>query len=235
MMAKTKNKIKILIAEDDPNLGFVVKDSLEGEGYEVTLSTDGIHGLQQFQKAKYDICILDIMMPRKDGFSLAKDIRNLDEEIPIVFLTAKSLKEDVIKGFMHGADDYVIKPFSIEELSMRIKAILKRTNSEKGGETNRNSFKIGQYQLDYLDLTLKGPSEERKLTRKEADVLKILSMNQNKLLTREILLNVVWGNDDYFSGRSMDVFISRLRKYLADDENVKISNIHGEGFRLEVR
>jgi DNA-binding response OmpR family regulator len=136
---------------------------------------------------------------------------------------------------MHGADDYVIKPFSIEELSMRIKAILKRTRPEKESVSNRDNFKIGKYQLDYSDLKLKGPVEERKLTRKEADVLKILSMNQNKLLTREILLNVVWGNDDYFSGRSMDVFISRLRKYLSDDENVKINNIHGEGFRLEVR
>ncbi|MBL4578673.1 MAG: response regulator transcription factor [Flavobacteriales bacterium] len=234
-MVKTKSKIKILIAEDDPNLGYVVKDSLETEGYAVTLCTDGINGIQQFQKAEYDICILDIMMPRKDGFSLAKDIRNLNEEMPIIFLTAKSLKEDVIKGFTHGADDYVIKPFSIEELSMRIKAILKRTKSEPNGESNRNNFKIGLYQLDYRDLKLQGPGEERKLTRKEADVLKMLSMNQNKLLTREILLNVVWGNDDYFSGRSMDVFISRLRKYLSEDENVKINNIHGEGFRLEVR
>jgi len=180
-MAKAKDKIKVLIAEDDPNLGFVVKDSLEGEGYEVTLCTDGINGIQQFQKASYDICILDIMMPKKDGFSLAKDIRNLNEDIPIVFLTAKSLKEDVIKGFMHGADDYVIKPFSIEELSMRIKAILKRTKSDKEGESNRNNFKIGLYKLDYLDLKLEGPGEERKLTRKEADVLKILSMNQNRV------------------------------------------------------
>ena len=234
-MTKAKEKIKILLAEDDPNLGFVVKDSLEGEGFEVTLCTDGIHGIQQFQKASYDICVLDIMMPRKDGFSLAKDIRKLDDDMPIVFLTAKSLKEDVIKGFMHGADDYVVKPFSIEELSHRIKAILRRTKSEGERESSRNNFKIGKYKLDYMDLKLEGPKEERKLTRKEADVLKMLSMNQNKLLTREILLNVVWGNDDYFSGRSMDVFISRLRKYLADDDNVKISNIHGEGFRLEVR
>ncbi|MBL4657689.1 MAG: response regulator transcription factor [Flavobacteriales bacterium] len=234
-MTKAKEKIKILLAEDDPNLGFVVKDSLEGEGFEVTLCTDGIHGIQQFQKASYDICVLDIMMPRKDGFSLAKDIRKLDDAMPIVFLTAKSLKEDVIKGFMHGADDYVVKPFSIEELSHRIKAILRRTKSEGERESSRNNFTIGKYKLDYMDLKLEGPKEERKLTRKEADVLKMLSMNQNKLLTREILLNVVWGNDDYFSGRSMDVFISRLRKYLADDDNVKISNIHGEGFRLEVR
>ena len=234
-MSKTQNKIKLLIAEDDPNLGFVIKDSLEGEGYDVTLCTDGIQGIQQFQKATYDMCLLDIMMPKKDGFSLARDIRNLDDNMPILFLTAKSLKEDVIKGFMHGADDYVIKPFSIEELSMRIKAILKRTRSETESESNRDNFKIGQYELDYPDLKLKGPGEERKLTRKEADVLKMLSMNQNKLLTREILLNVVWGNDDYFSGRSMDVFISRLRKYLSDDENVKINNINGEGSRLEVR
>ena len=234
-MTKAKEKIKILIAEDDPNLGYVVKDSLEGEGFDVTLCTDGIHGIQQFQKTTYDICVLDIMMPKKDGFSLAKDIRNLDENMPIIFLTAKSLKEDVIKGFMHGADDYVIKPFSIEELSMRIKAILRRTRSEEEGESSRDNFIIGQYELIYKDLQLKGPHEDRKLTRKEADVLKILSMNQNKLLTREILLNVVWGNDDYFSGRSMDVFISRLRKYLSQDPNVKINNIHGEGFRLEVR
>lgn len=234
-MAKAKEKIRILLAEDDPNLGFVVKDSLEGEGYNVTLCKDGIHAIQQFQKASFDICVLDIMMPRKDGFSLAKDIRKLNDDMPIVFLTAKSLKEDIIKGFMHGADDYVVKPFSIEELSHRIKAILRRTKSEEGSESERNNFKIGKYKLDYMDLKLTGPKEERKLTRKEADVLKVLSMNQNKLLTREMLLNVVWGNDDYFSGRSMDVFISRLRKYLSDDENVKINNIHGEGFRLEVR
>jgi len=234
-MAKAKSKIKILLAEDDPNLGFVVKDSLEGEGFEVTLCTDGIHGIQQFQKTSHDICVLDIMMPRKDGFSLAKDIRKLDDDMPIIFLTAKSLKEDIIKGFMHGADDYVVKPFSIEELSLRIKAVLRRTKAEGEGDSDRNNFKIGKYKLDYMDLKLEGPGEERKLTRKEADVLKMLSMNQNKLLTREILLNVVWGNDDYFSGRSMDVFISRLRKYLSEDENVKINNIHGEGFRLEVR
>jgi len=233
-----KNKINILLAEDDPNLGFVVKDTLESEGYKVTLCEDGISGIQAFHQAKFDLCILDIMMPKKDGFALADDIRKSNELVPIIFLTAKSMKEDVIKGFKKGADDYVIKPFSIEELLLRIEAILKRTYST-GKEQNllagrHGLFKIGSYELDHNNLILKSTSGEKTLTRKEADVLRLLCINQNKLLTREMVLNIVWGNDDYFSGRSMDVFISRLRKYLAEDPNLKITNVHGEGFRLDI-
>ena len=230
----TTNKINILFAEDDPNLGFVVQDSLKSEGYNVTLCEDGISGIQEFHKSNYDLCILDIMMPKKDGFTLAKDIRDKDNDVPIIFLTAKSLKEDVIKGFKIGADDYIIKPFSIDELLLRIKAILKRTQSGDTSPTQGKEFEIGKYTLDYKNLVLKGPTEEKTLTRKEADVLKLLCINQNQLLTREMVLNIVWGNDDYFSGRSMDVFISRLRKYLSEDEQVKIANVHGEGFRLEI-
>lgn len=230
-----KKDIKILLAEDDPNLGFVVQDSLTSQGYQVTLCEDGISGLKEFNKEHHHICILDIMMPKKDGYALAEDIRSINADVPIIFLTAKSLKDDVIKGFKTGADDYVIKPFSMEELSLRIEAILRRSGNSGSDDKKASTFELGKYTLDYKNLSLAGPAAERSLTRREADVLRLLCINQNELLTREMVLNIVWGNDDYFSGRSLDVFISRLRKYLSDDDNLKIINVHGEGFRLEVK
>ncbi len=230
-----KKDIKILLAEDDPNLGFVVQDSLKSQGYQVTLCEDGISGLKEFNNEHHHLCILDIMMPKKDGYALAEDIRSINSDVPIIFLTAKSLKDDVIKGFKTGADDYVIKPFSMEELSLRIEAILRRSGNTDSDSNTASIFEIGLYTLDYKNLSLAGPSAERSLTRREADVLRLLCINQNELLTREMVLNIVWGNDDYFSGRSLDVFISRLRKYLSDDAKLKIINVHGEGFRLEVK
>ena len=230
-----KKDIKILLAEDDPNLGFVVQDSLKSQGYQVTLCEDGISGLKEFNNEHHHLCILDIMMPKKDGYALAEDIRSINSDVPIIFLTAKSLKDDVIKGFKTGADDYVIKPFSMEELSLRIEAILRRSGNTDSDSNTASIFEIGLYTLEYKNLYLAGPSAERSLTRREADVLRLLCINQNELLTREMVLNIVWGNDDYFSGRSLDVFISRLRKYLSDDAKLKIINVHGEGFRLEVK
>jgi DNA-binding response OmpR family regulator len=223
----------ILLVEDDRNLGFVIQDTLKEEGYVVHLATDGKEGLVQFNKQSYDLCLLDVMMPKKDGFSLAEDIRKINETIPIVFLTAKGLSEDKIKGFQLGGDDYITKPFSSEELILRIKAILKR--NEKFSTKTQNIQTLGKYQFDFKNFELIGPISQRKLTKKEADLLKLLVDHQGQVLERELLSNMVWGDDNYFVGRSMDVFITRLRKYLSQDENISIVNIHGVGFKLVVQ
>ena len=226
-------KANILLVEDDQNLGFVIQDTLKRNGYGVHLCRDGKEGLRYFNEHAYDICILDVMMPNKDGFSLAEDIRLVDEQIPIVFLTAKSQTDDKIAGFKAGGDDYLTKPFSHEELVLRIEAILRRTQG-KGGKRQRELFEFGSYTFDHRNLTLKHPDEERKLTRKEADVLRLLCMHRDQVLPRELVLNMVWGDDTYFLGRSLDVFISRLRKYLRHDETVQINNVHGVGFKFQV-
>ncbi|MCW5910332.1 MAG: response regulator transcription factor [Cyclobacteriaceae bacterium] len=220
---------KILLTEDDPSLGFVIKDNLEQRGYEVTLCQDGEEGLTRFRQKQFDLCILDVMMPKKDGFTLAQQIRDTDQHVPILFVTAKSMQEDKIEGFKKGGDDYIVKPFSMEELCLRIEVFLKRSTPPQP-----ENFALGDFQFDCSNFTLAHSSGEKSLTQKEAEVLKLLCRNKDRVLKREEILNAVWGNDDYFLGRSMDVFISKLRKYLKDDPRVQIVNYHGVGFRLEI-
>ncbi|MDG1913588.1 MAG: response regulator transcription factor [Crocinitomix sp.] len=227
-------KIKILLVEDDFNLGFVVQDQLKSEGYDVNLCTDGVEGLQRYNTEPFDMCIFDVMMPKKDGFTLATDIRKVDVKIPILFLTAKNLTEDKVAGFKAGGDDYLTKPFSTEEFLLRVKAILKRVDLIDPKEIE-TSFNLGTMIFDSENFKLiYADKEEKKLTKKEVKILLLLVQNMNKVLTRDIVLNAVWGQDDYFVGRSLDVFITKLRKYLKPDETVSISNIHGVGFKLEV-
>ncbi|MEJ0029790.1 MAG: response regulator transcription factor [Bacteroidota bacterium] len=223
---------KILLVEDDASLGFVIKDNLEMKGYNVTLCNDGESGENTFHQDAFDLCILDVMMPRKDGFTVARNIRKKDQQVPILFVTAKSMLEDKVEGFSAGGDDYITKPFSVEELQMRIEVFLRRSNGKDSVDT---VFKLGKFEFDSSNLTLKGASSVRTLTQKESDVLGLLCKNRERVLKREEILKAVWGDDDYFLGRSMDVFISKLRKYLKDDPTVQIVNYHGIGFRLEVK
>ncbi|MGV9011717.1 MAG: response regulator transcription factor [Flavobacteriales bacterium] len=224
---------KILLVEDDENLGFVVQDSLRRKGYGVHLSRDGKDGLLHFNRNKYDLCLLDVMLPQKDGISLAQDIRLADPSVPIIFLTAKSTTEDRIAGLKAGGDDYITKPFSNEELFLRIEAILRRTQ-KRDAAMHADTFEIGEFIFDDRNKLLKHANEERKLTKKEAAVLKLLCAHLEQTLPRELVLNMVWGDDSYFLGRSLDVFISRLRKYLSHDPRVRILNVHGVGFKLQV-
>lgn len=224
---------KILLVEDDPNFGTVLKDYLALNDYDVTLAKDGLDGLITFKNEDFDICILDVMMPKKDGFTLAKDIRTVNTEIPIIFLTAKSMKEDILKGYQVGADDYLNKPFDSEVLLYKIKAILQRKETGDTADDNQFEFKIGNFHLNskLRQLSYKG-EEPRKLSPKENKLLKLLALYKNDLLPRELALTKIWRDDNYFTSRSMDVYIAKLRKYLKPDENVEIINIHGEGFRL---
>ncbi len=233
------SKKRILLVEDDPNFGTVLKDYLELNNFNVTLAKDGIEGLIMFKNNNYDIAILDVMMPRKDGFSLAKDIRDKDKEIPIVFLTAKTLKEDVLKGYQVGADDYLNKPFDSEVLLYKINAILQRKKVDANENTDVIEFEIGKLhlntnlrQLSYTDE--KGEKTQIKLSPKENKLLRLLVLHKNDLMPRELALTKIWRDDNYFTSRSMDVYIAKLRKYLKADSNVEIINIHGEGFRLVV-
>jgi DNA-binding response OmpR family regulator len=228
----SNHSAQILLVEDDRNLGFVIQDTLKQEGFVVHLASDGKEGLSHFNKGGYDLCLLDVMLPKKDGFSLAEDIRKVDSEVPIVFLTAKGMAQDKVKGFQVGGDDYITKPFSSEELILRIRAILKR--NVKFRQEQKVEITLGKYQVDFKNYNLIGPTTQRKLTKKEADLLKLLVEHQGQVLERELLANMVWGDDTYFVGRSMDVFITRLRKYLADDAGISIVNIHGVGFKLVV-
>jgi DNA-binding response OmpR family regulator len=221
---------KILLVEDDSNLGFVIKDNLELKGFDVTLCNNGQEGEDLFKSNGYDLCILDVMMPRKDGFTLAKSIREKNKNIPILFVTAKSMIEDKIAGFQSGGDDYIVKPFSMDELLLRIDVFLRRSSSDSA---SIQSYKIGNYLFDYNNYTLDHNGNMKVLTQKEAEVLKMLCESKTRVLKREEILKAVWGNNDYFLGRSMDVFISKLRKYLKDDPSVQIVNYHGVGFRLE--
>jgi len=230
-------KARILLAEDDPNLSMVLQDYLEMLGYKTQLTSNGEEGLEAFQKGGFDMCILDVMMPKMDGFSLAEKIRKTDQAIPIIFLTAKSLKEDRIKGFQTGCDDYITKPFSTEELSLRIEAILKRCNSNDSSKDKGSNeiYSLGSYRFDSANMVLNNGKSNRTLTRKETALLSILAKNANQLVPREDILTEVWGNDDYFLGRSMDVFIAKLRKYFKDDPDISITNVHGAGFKLETK
>ncbi len=224
---------RILLVEDDPNFGTVLKDYLILNDFDVTLATDGIEGLIEFKNNTFDLCILDVMMPRKDGFSLAKDIRAVNDEIPIIFLTAKSLKEDVLKGYQVGADDYLNKPFDSEVLLYKIKAIIQRKDSEKKSTEDLYEFTIGDFYFNskLRHLTYKD-EEPVKISPKESKLLKMLITHKNDLMPRELALTKIWRDDNYFTSRSMDVYIAKLRKYLKKDEKVEIVNIHGEGFRL---
>ena len=230
----SEEKSNILLAEDDSNLGRLLKEYLEAKGYTVNLAVNGKEGFELFKKGKYDLCLLDVMMPVKDGFTLAKEIRALDADVPIVFLTAKSMKEDTIEGFNVGADDYITKPFSMEELLLRLKAILRRTTSQAIANNSQNEFEIGKYHFNYVTQTLTIDEMKQKLTSKESDLLKLLCINTNNILDRAFALNSIWHDDSYFNSRSMDVYIAKLRKYLKDDPKVEILNIHGKGFKLLV-
>lgn len=227
----TTTKTRILLAEDDENLGLLLKEYLKAKGFEANLFANGDTAFRDFVKNQYDICILDVMMPVKDGFTLAKEIRQVDEEIPIIFLTAKSMKEDVIEGFSIGADDYITKPFSMEELLFRIEAILKRTSSSFK-TSPPEQFSIGKYVFDIKKQTLQMGENVTRLTTKESELLKLLCTNQNKILDRNFALKTIWLDDNYFNARSMDVYITKLRKYLKEDESVEIINVHGKGFKL---
>lgn len=223
---------KILLCEDDLNLSFIVQDNLEQNGFLVAAFDNGAKAFQAFQQENIDLCILDVSVQEMDGFTLASKIREINPQVPILFLTARMLKEDKLKAFQLGADDYITKPFSIEELIMRCRVFLRRSSTNK---SEAEKIQIGQYQFELSSLLLSSSSSEKKLTRKEAELLKLLRAKSNEMITREEILLKIWGSDDYFLGRSMDVFISRLRKYLQEDKNIELINYHGLGFMLKIK
>lgn len=225
-------KYQILYAEDDATLAFLTKDNLEQNGYEITHCNDGMKSLEAFKNQHFDICILDIMMPKMDGFELATALRKLDSQVPILFLSAKTLKEDRLKGLRLGADDYLIKPFSIEELVLKIEIFLKR--SQKTTIHEKIIYTLGKYQFDADNFQVYTATEKINLTQRESDLLQFFIVNKNKVLKREEILKSLWGDDDYFMGRSLDVFISRLRKILASETSITIENLHGIGFKFVV-
>ena len=229
-----KTKASILLVEDDKNLGFVIKDFLFESGYGVELADNGSLAVAMFVPGKYDICLLDIMLPQKDGFTLAEEIREKDRHIPIIFLTARSMKEDKVRGFKIGADDYMTKPFSTEELLLRIEAILRRTRASNHNNIMETEiYSIGKYRFDYTNQIIDYEGQTRNLTRKEAEVLRLLCINKNQVVRRDFALKLIWGEDDYFMGRSMDVYITKLRKILKEDSDISIQNVHRTGFKLE--
>lgn len=225
---------RILLAEDDMNLGSLLKEYLEIKGYEVILVRNGEEAVEKAIREKFDILILDVMMPKKDGFRAARDIRKINDQVPIIFLTAKALKEDKIEGFESGADDYLTKPFSMEELLMRVKAVLKRSLPATPVQPQKSKYTIGKLNFDYDLQALSVDGHEFKLSTKEADLLNLLCSHQNNILLREEALMKVWGDDDYFTARSMDVYITKLRKYLRHDPAVQIMNVHGKGYKLMI-
>ncbi|OYX24298.1 MAG: DNA-binding response regulator [Algoriphagus sp. 32-45-6] len=227
------SKAKLLVVEDDPNLGDILKEYLEMKGYEPTLCRDGDEGWNKFKKDKFDLCLLDIMMPKKDGFTLAKEIKKVQEDLPILFLTAKNQKDDIIEGLKIGADDYLTKPFSMEELLLRITAILRRT--QKSTEiAPLKTYAFGDFVLHYDEQFIEGPGGKHKLTSKENELIRLLASEINKLVNRSHALKQIWGDDSYFNARSMDVYLSKIRKILKDDPKVQIITVHGEGFKLIV-
>jgi DNA-binding response OmpR family regulator len=227
-------KIKILLAEDDSSLGYMISDQLKSDGYQVALCRDGAEAYKKFNDETFHLCIFDVMMPKKDGFSLAKDVRKLNSDIPILFLSAKSMIEDKVEGFNSGGDDYLTKPFGVEELQLRVKALLKRVNVQTEIIEIETIVHLGTYEFDSENYTLKSNKFNKSLTKKEAQILKVLLKFKNQVVPRETVLNAVWGQDDYFVGRSLDVFITKLRKYFQEDESIQILNIHGVGFKLEI-
>ena len=229
-----KKKYKILLCEDDSNLGLVLKNFLELNDYDVTLERDGRLGLGAFQREKFDLCLLDVMMPNVDGFTLAEEIRDIDPDVPLFFLSAKTLKDDILQGYRLGADDYITKPFDSDVLMHKIKAIIKR-NEEDHKITDNIEFELGAYHFNPKLRELKIKETTQVLSPKENELLKMLAEYKNDLLTREKALKKIWGSDTYFNGRSMDVYIAKLRKYLKEDSTIEIVNIHGNGFRLVVQ
>ncbi len=221
-------KIRILLAEDDTNLGSLLREYLMAKGYEVDLLKDGEKGLQAFKRSHFDICILDVMMPVKDGFTMAKEIRIMDQDVPIIFLTAKSMKSDILEGFNLGADDYMTKPFSMEELLMRIEAILRRTSKSSSQEI----FQLGPLSFDSNKQILTKDGEKVRLTTKESELLRLLCQHGNQILERNHALKAIWKDDNYFNARSMDVYITKLRKHLQDVPGIQIINVHGKGYKL---
>lgn len=228
------DKINVLLAEDDKNLGSILTSYLNAKGFPTTLCINGQEAIDTFRKDKFDFCIVDVMMPVKDGFTLTKEIRQIDKKIPIIFLTAKSMQEDKLKGFEIGADDYITKPFSMEELLMRMRAIIRRTTESKIMEASRTFYKIGKFTFDYNRQLLKTSDSKQKLTSKESELLKMLCDNMNDVLDRSIALKKIWHDDSYFNARSMDVYVTKLRKYLKDDPSISITNVHGVGFKLVI-
>ncbi|WP_296705140.1 response regulator transcription factor [Algoriphagus sp.] len=227
------SKAKLLVVEDDPNLGDILQEYLEMKGYEPTLCRDGEEGWNKFKKDKYDLCLLDIMMPKKDGFTLAKEIKKVQEDLPVLFLTAKNQKDDIIEGLKIGADDYITKPFSMEELLLRVTAILRRT--QKSTEISPlKIYNFGDLVLHYDEQYLEGPKGKHKLTSKENELIRLLASEINKLVNRSHALKQIWGDDSYFNARSMDVYLSKIRKLLKDDPKVQIITVHGEGFKMIV-
>jgi DNA-binding response OmpR family regulator len=222
---------QLLIAEDDPNLGQILKEYLELKGYSATLTRDGEEAIAAFKANQYDLCILDVMMPKKDGFAVGKEIKSIRPEMPFIFLTAKSQQEDTLRGLQLGADDYIKKPFSMEELTLRLQAILRRADS---GEPRQEQFTLGNYSFDYTRQQLEYLGVVRKLTSKETELLLLLCQTLNKTLDRSAALKIIWGDDSYFNARSMDVYITKLRKHLNEDERVNIITVHGQGFRLVI-
>lgn len=227
-----RNKTKILLVEDDHNLGTILKEYLELKDYLVTREEDGEKGFKRFFSEKFDLCILDVMMPRKDGFTLAKEIRQTDKKTPIIFLTAKSLLTDKLAGLRLGSDDYITKPFSSEELLLRINNVMRRINDSPDDAKDPDSFQLGKYHFNYNKRTLCVDNQILKLTTREAELLKLLSENANQIVYRTDALKQIWKEDNYFTARSMDVFIVKLRRYLRHDKNVEIINVHGTGFKL---
>jgi DNA-binding response OmpR family regulator len=225
-------KIRVLLAEDDENLGSLLQEYLQAKNYETDWVPNGDKAFRYFEQYHYDLCIFDVMMPVKDGFSLASDVRMMNSTIPIIFLTAKSMKNDVLEGFSRGADDYITKPFSMEELLFRIEAILRRTKGIKGEE--KNTWELGKFTFDVQKQELKDKDQVQKLTTKEADLLRLLCNNMNQVLERNFALKAIWIDDNYFNARSMDVYITKLRKYLKGDSSVQIINVHGKGYKLVV-
>jgi DNA-binding response OmpR family regulator len=226
--------LQVLLAEDDKNLGSVLKSYLDAKGYPTTLAVNGQEAFDLFRKDQYNFCIIDVMMPIKDGFTLAKEIREIDKKIPMLFLTAKSMQEDKLKGFELGADDYITKPFSMEELLMRMRAIIRRTTESKTMQASRTFYEIGKLSFDYNRQLLKSGDEEQKLTSKESELLKMLCDHINEVLDRSIALKKIWNDDSYFNARSMDVYVTKLRKYLKADPDIELINVHGVGFKLVV-
>jgi DNA-binding response OmpR family regulator len=225
---------KLLLVEDDPNLGELLAEFLDVKGYEVTRAVDGLAGWNAYNAGSFEVCILDVMLPKKDGFELARDIRKLNQQVPILFLTAKNMIEAKAEGFNLGGDDYLTKPFSVEELLLRIKALLRRASQPSSTLSEQDTFTIGLFEFDFSHRELKFGKESRRITSREADLLRLLCIHQNQLLKREDALKQIWGDDSYFNARSMDVFITKLRKYLKDDPTIEIMNVHGTGYKLLV-
>lgn len=230
---KQESEYRILLAEDDENLGFVVNDLLEMEGYLVRWCKDGELAAQTFKEFEPHLNVLDIMLPKKDGYTLGEEIKQQQPQSPIIFLTARGMESDRVKGFQTGADDYITKPFSNQEFLLRVKAVLSRCYPNAENQV-KNEYVIGKFTFDPVNLLLKSAKEQKQLTHKEADVLKLLCQNMGETVKRDLILSIAWGNADYFNGRSLDVFISKLRKYLKEDENIHIENVHGVGFRLKI-